>query len=149
MRNTSTIFHKQKMATGDGPLLKKLKIKDKNDEIFMSFHKDHLKLLEDALVLLQSSLSGYGVGIVKITICNALSSKCFSSATCDCEPLRKQGEGYSEGFKIRGIFQYGFNMLEAYLQSPECTPQRRGPRLALAKLLMFLSDRGMVKNYLS
>jgi hypothetical protein len=51
---------------------KKVKTRDENDDIFISFHKNHLQTLEHALAYIQSSLSGYGVGILKIKNCDAL-----------------------------------------------------------------------------
>ena len=53
-----------------------------------------------------------------------------------------------EGFKIRGIFQYGFKMLEAYTRFPECTPQRKGARIALRKLLQLGEGKAKVRIYI-
>ncbi|XP_045159225.2 uncharacterized protein LOC123524806 [Mercenaria mercenaria] len=140
---------------GDGKPLKRVKLNDDYGGIYLSFTQNELRKLKLALSLIDHKLSGYGVGISKITVCDALCSKSFSAATCDCEvfckPCIKNDGSVSvpEGYNLSGIFQYGFDMLESYIASQEYIPQRKGVRLALAKLLMFLSDKGSTEKALS
>ena len=135
------------MASEDGPPLKKLKVEEENVDIFTSFHKKSLNTLKEGLIFREYSRSSYGVGVLKIKSCNANSSKCFSSATCDCKKIDRISVGCTpdaEGVKITGIFQHGINMLDAYIESPRRVPQRKGARIALIKLLKFLSDIGEI-----
>ncbi|VDI43530.1 uncharacterized protein LOC143076317 [Mytilus galloprovincialis] len=124
-----------------------------DDPVFVEFHSN-----EPLMALLNNSVSAlkkrneFSLCMLKISHCNGMAPKNFSKAFCQTERYKCTDEASSSSstlspkhvmlFSMSSIFCYGEELLCSFLKpkSETCLPQRKGAKIALSKLLYFLSE---------
>nr|XP_022307430.1 uncharacterized protein LOC111113434 isoform X2 [Crassostrea virginica]XP_022307431.1 uncharacterized protein LOC111113434 isoform X2 [Crassostrea virginica] len=118
-----------------------------NDVIFNEFYSDP-DLLTDLKIGIQAiqEWNDYSVCMLKIANCNGTGSYPFSRAFCEtecfkCEHRLLNNSKIVKKFSFASIFKYGEKVLTSYVKpkNESFLPQRKGARIAFAKLLHFLS----------
>lgn len=118
------------------------------DAIFKEFYSG-VKLLEDLEICIKAiqKWSDYSLCMLKISNCNATGPYTFSKAFCQTERYKHehriiQNSEIVKKFSFASIFKHGEELLASYVKprNESCLPQRKGARLAFAKLLHFLSN---------
>ena len=131
-----------------------------DDPVFVEFHSN-----EPLMALLNNSVSAlkkrneFSLCMLKISHCNGMAPKNFSKAFCQTERYKCTDEASSSSstlspkhvmlFSMSSIFCYGEELLCSFLKpkSETCLPQRKGAKIALSKLLYFLSEETGGKIY--
>ena len=118
-----------------------------NDVIFNEFYSDP-DLLTDLKIGIQAiqEWNDYSVCMLKIANCNGTGPYSFSRAFCQterfkCEHRLLNNSKIVKKFSFASIFKYGEKVLTSFVKpkNESFLPQRKGARIAFAKLLHFLS----------
>lgn len=118
------------------------------DLIFDEFYADEklLTYLKITIGAIQE-WNDYSLCMHKINNCNGMGPYTFSKAFCqteryECENRILHNAKLVKKFTFASIFKYGEELLTFFIKpkNESCLPQRKGARIALAKLLHFLSE---------
>ena len=118
-------------------------MQDDLDAIFDTFHVkfEHISKLVDAIDRFKSELTG--LGAFQIGSCNAAdpdNSYCFSKADCG---IKLSQTMYAFG----NFFVDALKSLKKFVKDREVPPRGRPIHSALAKLLRYLANTGMLSKF--